>query len=178
MMATTSGGSIVLHPQNCGQLQAGQQTTSSQLGGVVQPLSVRTLQGIKVIPVPTQLNPSASNQRVTPIIAAHPVTCQNSAHPVTCQNGTLASNQQFVARLIQTRPGQVAGNQMIISNNNNTGYQQVILTPAPQIVPVSKQQQVQVQPVISSSFHSLPSPSLPSPSSNPFNPLSNSNNTQ
>lgn len=157
MMATTSGGSIVLHPQTCGPLQAGQQTTSGQLGGVVQPVSVRTLQGIKVVPVPSQVNPGGSNQRVI------------AAHPVTCQNGSVPSSQQFVARLIQTRPGQMAGNQMIIPSHSG-GYQQVILTPS-QMVPVSKQ--VQVQPVNSPSFQTLPSHS-----SNPLNPVKNSNNTQ
>lgn len=149
-MATTSGGSIVLHPQNSIQMQTGQLATNSSnpLTGVqVQPLSaMRTLQGIKVIPVPTQFHAPGNNQRVTPVIAAH---------AVTPQNGTVQTNQQFVARLIPTRPGQIQGNQMIIPSHS---YQQVILTPASQTsVPaltVSKQQdvnQAQIQSV--NSFH-------------------------
>lgn len=134
-MATTSGGSIVLHPQASIPLHGGQvaPNPSNPLAGVVQPLSMRTLQGIKVIPVPTQFHALGNNQRVTPV------------------NGTVQTNQQFVARFIQTRPGQIQGNQMIIPNS---GYQQVILTPASQTVPAltvsSKQQivnQAQVQPV-------------------------------
>lgn len=142
-MATTSGGSIVLHPQHTVPVQTGQVTPNSagQLTGMVQPLSLRTLQGIKVVPVPTQFHTPGNNQRVAPVIATH---------PVTSQNGSVQANQQFLARLISTRPGQIQGNQMIIPNSS---YPQMILTPASQLapnIPVTKQQmvnQVQLQPV-------------------------------
>ena len=142
MVATTSEGSIVLHPQNSIPIQQGQITNNvgQQISGMVQPVSVRTLQNIKMIPIATQIHPNpGNNQRVgAPMIATQLAAAS--------QNGTVQQphQQPFMARIISTRPGQLQG-----TIPNAGCFQQVILAPPQSVPTVSKSNQTlnQVQNV-------------------------------
>lgn len=114
MMAATSGGSYVLQPSN---MTAGNATNVVTTSTVVNQNTVRTLQGIKVIPV--------NNQRPT----ATMITSNQGQHNSNNSVAALPTHHQLVARIISGRAGMQPTQIMIPSSS---AFQPMLVQTQPQ----------------------------------------------
>ena len=120
-----AGGSIVLQPNSSSTANSSSETCSSQTPS----LAVRTLQGIRVIPVNAS---SAPNSKIhTPITAKTnssntPVVMATQTQPFSSTG--IPPHHQFVARIIttQTNRGNVPQTQIVIPSTS--GLQPLFLT--------------------------------------------------
>lgn len=132
MMAATSAGSYVLQQQsNVTVSPSGTITTTmAPQNAGQQSLALRTLQGIKVIPMQSNHQPRLNNNNA--VISGQP---SNSGQP--------AQHHQLVARILTSRPG-VQPAQIVIPSSSN--FQPVL------VAQQAQQQQVQQS---SNSLHQL-----------------------